>query len=310
MPKKRTVGKSTVTPCKHDLLNKILGREAGVLTRLPAVANAFWFDLTAGDGVPASGASHGSQEPNLLADPVHDFRPFSKGCSPGIMLHHAGLLGAKSIRFRLSLNGFEIQSETYVRLLSNLQRELAATGWDRDADSMSMWSKGSVQAHYLCADAREHQPPAEAMLSDSVVFIYNDPNSIADWCLTPEFIQACPRLTTSLSTLGCNANGLKRLPREKREEWFKRTELIAGALQPWHDLCLYSVGNADQWAYLISAPKKWSAGITEDCKKAHQKSGISKSPEIAWLRQDESAFRQLEEKLFLTKRELDDTEDQ
>lgn len=310
MPKKRTVGKSTVTPCKHDLLNKLLGREAGVLTRLPSVANAFWFDLTAGDGVPTSGASHGCQVPDLLDGKFHDSRPFAKGCSPGIMLHHAGILGAKPIKFKLNLNGFEIQSETYVRLLSNLQKELAATGWKRDSDSLSLWSKGSVQAHYLCADARLHQPPKEAMLSSSVVFIYNDPNSIADWCLTPEFIQACPPFTTSLSTLGCNANGLKRLPFEKREEWFKRTELIASALQPWHDLCLYSVGNADQWAYLISAPKKWVAGITEDCKKAHQKSGVNKPPEIAWLRQDESAFKRLEEKLFLTKRELDNTEAQ
>jgi len=309
MPKKRTVGKSAVTPCKHDLLNKILGREAGVLTRLPDVAKAYWFDLTAGDGVPASSSS---DSPDLLAGLVHDSRPFSKGCSPGIMLRHAGLLGAKPIKFKLSLNGFEIQSETYVRLLSNLQRELAATGWDRNPDSLDTWTKGNVRACYQCADATGCRPPEDALRSDSIVFIYNDPNSIKDWSLTPEFIMACPPRTTTLSTLGCNAGGLKRASREKREEWFEHTELIAGALQPWHDLCLYSVGNASQWAYLISAPKEWRSRITEECKQAHQKSGVSRPPEIAWFRESASAFRDLEEKLFLTKeeRELESTEAQ
>lgn len=307
MPKRRSVGKSTVTPCKHDLLNRILGREAGALTRISAVRQVYWYDLTAGDGVPSSGASHGLVEASLLPGVLHNSRPFAKGCSPGIMLHHAAIFGTKQLK-PLVLNGFEMQPETYIRLLSNLRRELGEKGWETSEDSAPCWQIGSAVAQYHCADARSYSPEPEASLSTSAVFIYNDPNSIAEWCLTEDFISRCPKFTTSLSTLGCNASGLKRLPREKRELWFERTELIAAALQHWHDLCLFSVGNADQWAYLISAPKSWRAEITEDCLKAHTKSGILKEPEVKWLREDIDGFKRLEEKLFLTKKELSEDE--
>ena len=265
--------------------------------------------MTAGDGVPVSGALHGTGMPDLLDGLVHNSRPFATGCSPGIMLHHAGLFGASN-RKTLTLNGFEIQPETYVRLLANLRRELPHKGWVADEDAAPCWINGSASVQYHCADARTCLPPPEATMSSSAVFIYNDPNSIAEWCLTNEFVAACPEFTTSLSTLGCNANGLKRLPREKRKLWFERTELIAASLQPWHDLCLFSVGNADQWAYLISAPKVWRDKITEDCQKAHVKSGIAKNPEIFWLRSDRDGFKRLEEKLFLTKKELTEEEGQ
>lgn len=204
----------------------------------------------------------------------------------------------------LIVNGFEIQPETWVRLQSNLKRELQCNGWQQAKDGTPCWEIGSALAQYQCADAKTIIPQLDAQRSTSAVFIYNDPNSITQWCLTKEFISLCPKFTTSLSTLGCNANGLKRVQRETREQWFERTELIASALQPWHDLCLFSVGNADQWAYLISAPVEWREQITADCRKAHAKSGIAKNPEVKWLRADKSAFRRLEKKLFLTKAEL------
>lgn len=308
MPSKRKVGKSQVTPCKHDLLNKLLGREAGVLTRLSTVKQAFWYDLTAGDGVPVSGTPQSQATPDLLDGIVHNSQPFARGCSPGIMLHHAGIFGARNQK-PLVVNGFEIQPETWVRLQSNLRRELVHNGWQQTEEDSPCWTNGSALAQYHCADAKAIVPPPEAQLSTSAVFIYNDPNSITQWCLTEEFMALCPRFTTSLSTLGCNANGLKRAPRATRDQWFERTELIASALQSWHDLCLFSVGNADQWAYLISAPKEWRVQITADCFKAHSKSGIAKDPEVEWLRADSSAFRRLEKKLFLTKSELTEEDD-
>lgn len=307
MPSKRKPGKSQVTPCKHDLLNKLLGREAGVLTRLANVKRAFWYDLTAGDGVPVSGTPQKQMSSDLLDGIVHNSQPFARGCSPGIMMHHAKFFGTRSQK-PLIINGFEIQPETWVRLQANLRRELGREGWHQTDDETPCWKTGCALAQYHCADAKTTIPQPEARLSDSAVFIYNDPNSITQWCLTEEFISLCPKFTTSLSTLGCNANGLKRAPRETREQWFERTELIASALQPWHDLCLFSVGNADQWAYLISAPKEWRKQITADCSKAHLKSGIAKDPEVEWLRADPSAFRRLEKKLFLTKAELTEEE--
>ena len=200
MPKKRSVGKSTVTPCKHDLLNRILGREAGALTRMPAIKRVYWYDLTAGDGVPSSGASHGRSEVSLLPSAFHHARSFAKGCSPGIMLHHAAIFGTKQLK-PLVLNGFEIQPETYVRLLSNLRRELGEKGWDASEDSAPCWQIGSAVAQYHCADASKCSPEPEASQSTSAAFVYNDPNSIAEWCLTEDFISHCPKFTTSLSTL-------------------------------------------------------------------------------------------------------------
>jgi hypothetical protein len=300
---KRNVGKSQVTPCKHDLLNKLLGREAGALTRIPSVKQAFWYDLTAGDGVPVSGVPQNEATLDLFDGAVHSSRPFGTGCSPGIMLRHAAFFGARNQK-PLIVNGYEIQPETWARLQSNLRRELSHQGWQQLEENLSSWSNGSALAYYHCADAKTIVPQPEARLSGSAVFIYNDPNSIAQWCLTEEFMALCPKFTTSLSTLGCNANGLKRAPRATREQWFDRTELVASALQPWHDLCLFSVGNADQWAYLISAPKGWREQVTANCYKAHEKSGIAKQPEIQWLKADPDEFRSLEKKLFLTKSEL------
>lgn len=274
-----------------------------MLGRVPRVKRAFWYDLTAGDGVPVSGTPQSEPTLDLLNGVVHSSQPFIRGCSPGIMLHHAGIFGARNQK-SLVVNGFEIQPETWVRLRLNLRKELNHIGWQQTGEDCSSWSNGSALAHYHCADAKAIVPQPEARLSTSAVFIYNDPNSITQWCLTEEFMALCPEFTTSLSTLGCNANGLKRAKRETREQWFERTELIASALQPWHDLCLFSVGNADQWAYLISAPLEWRDRITADCHKAHAKSGIAKRPEVEWLKADSDAFRRLERKLFLTKSEL------
>jgi len=259
--------------------------------KLSHIKQVFWYDLTAGDGV------------------AYSSRSFENGCSPGIMLHHAGLFGAHNKK-PLVVNGFEIQSETLSRLQRNLRNELSQTNIEGKVwvNNELQWNLGSAKAQYQCTDAKTIVPQLDAQRSTSAVFIYNDPNSITQWCLTEEFISLCPKFTTSLSTLGCNANGLKRAPRETREQWFERTRLIASSLQHWHDLCLFSVGNADQWAYLISAPVEWREQITADCRKAHAKSGITKNPEVEWLKADKSAFRRLEKKLFLTKAELTEEE--
>ncbi len=66
-----------MTPCKHYLLDKILGSEFGVTSR-PQFDNLSAYiviDLTAGDGVPVT------RDGELI--PV-----FNEGCSPGICLKH------------------------------------------------------------------------------------------------------------------------------------------------------------------------------------------------------------------------------
>lgn len=264
-----------MTPCKHDLLNKLLGREAGTLKSNTLGLDQYAIvDLTAGDGVPYG------------AD-------FHQGCSPGIITKHAEWI---SLNTNVAANVLliEKQEKTYATLASNLRNQALP----RDA-------KSSLFIELHCGNSKEFrfvQAPA------SGAFIYNDPNHIEDWCLTPELLHSAPKFTTSLSTLGCNVGGMKRLDLDRRREWFYRVELISETiLQGWHDACLLAVGGCDQWAYLITAPAKWRDRITQDCMTAATKiQGRDAEPRIAWRNQDPSAFYQLERFLFLTKQEFSD----
>lgn len=271
MPKRAIVGKSGVTPCKHDLLNKLLGREVGTLraNRLD-IANYLIVDLTAGDGIPYAG------------------KTFWKGCSPGIILHHTKYVYSQT-KVNCSVLMLEKQHETWLELLANIQ---------------SQYDNEEVMINALCADSKTYDF-SELDFEDQAVFIYNDPNHIEDWCLTPQILARAPKFTTSLSTLGCNVGGMKRLDLDKRELWFDRINMVTKSIvQPWHDACLLSVGGADQWAYLMTAPAKWRDQITSDCLAAASKmEGREADPQIAWFKQDPSTFLSLQKYLFLTKAE-------
>lgn len=277
MPKRAIVGKSGVTPCKHDLLNKLLGREVGTLTRNPLGLTSYSIvDLTAGDGVPYE-------------------NKFTLGCSPGIILKHAYFLASKarpgSMRARVLL--IEKQDLTFESLAANVKRGMD----DLHQHPLPNWLKVDLQH----SDAKEFEFSAGV----DAAFLYNDPNHIEDWCLTAEMLASAPRFTTSLSTLGCNVGGMKRLDLDRRELWFERINLVtASIVQPWHDACLLSVGGADQWAYLITAPAKWRDRITADCLAAASKmQGREADPQVAWFKQDPAAFLFLQKYLFLTKAE-------
>jgi len=252
-------GKSGITPCKHFLLNRLLGREMGVLSRgMPPVREALLYDLTAGDGIPYISGD----QPELLPDLA-----FRDGCSPGIFLRHADWLVNRN-RIAVTLTACEKQAVTHSELIKNTTAWLIGNGWTEL--SRGVHAKGYGEVYYLHANSQELQPPL--INRDAACFIYNDPNHIEDWSLTPEFVRNCPKFTTSLSTLGCNVGGLKRIDEGKRREWFMRVEVLCESLlQSWHDACLFSVGGADQWAYLITAPSKWRDEITAECFQAAQK---------------------------------------
>jgi len=271
MAKRAIVGKSGVTPCKHDLLNKLLGREVGTLkANKLGVLDYLIVDLTAGDGVPYTG------------------KEFRKGCSPGIILHHAEYLATKTC-VQANVLLLEKQEATYLELVANIK-------------SQQSDFKGYASLNVFCRDSKTwdfYQNFTDA------AFLYNDPNHIEDWCLTPAMLATAPKFTTSLSTLGCNVGGMKRLDLDKRELWFDRINMVTGSIvQPWHDACLLSVGGADQWAYLVTAPTKWRDQITSDCLAAASKmEGREADPQIAWFKQDPAAFLALQQYLFLTKAE-------
>jgi hypothetical protein len=293
--KSRAPGKSGVTPCKHDLLNKMLGRELGVLSRgiLP-VERALFYDLTAGDGAPYVVKS---EEP-LFPDEV---RPFEQSCSPGIFLRHL-TWGSERVSIPIHLSATEKQAATHSKLVSNAGHWLNAHGWG--STDLGRHARGVATVDLLHANAREIEPPGNG--AHASAFVYNDPNHIEDWSLTPEFLRGCPQFTVSLSTLGCNVGGLKRIQEESRREWFMRVELLCDCLlKNWHDACLFSIGGADQWAYLITAPLKWRDRITEDCLAAATKleKKISAEPQVVWRKEDPGGFYEIERFLFLTRDE-------
>lgn len=276
MPKRAIVGKSGVTPCKHDLLNKLLGREAGVLKSNPLRFSKYAIvDLTAGDGVPYR-------------------NEFTLGCSPGIILKHAYWIACNTKTILDTQVLFiEKQPATYDALSTNI-----TAGWQKMLVKPTKWHIG-ISAK--CQDAKDFLFPKWA----DAAFIYNDPNHIEDWCLTPEMLASAPEFTTSLSTLGCNVGGMKRLDLDRRELWFDRINMVTSSIvRPWHDACLLSVGGADQWAYLVTAPTKWRDQISGDCLAAAGKmEGREADPQIAWFKQDSAAFLALQQYLFLTKAE-------
>lgn len=274
MAKRALVGKSGVTPCKHDLLNKLLGREAGSLKKNPLNLQRYGVvDLTAGDGMPFGDN-------------------FFTGCSPGIILKHCVFIATHSTIEAKALF-IEKQPETYAKLRSNLE-----TGFQQVHGKF----RGSMSVDAECADSKLFRfPPG---LIDGA-FLYNDPNHIEHWCLEPDALASAPKFTTSLSTLGCNVGGLKRIDLDRRELWFDRVNMVtASIVQPWHDACLLSVGGADQWAYLITAPSVWRDRITSDCIAAATKiQGREASPRVAWFKAQPSDFLSLQRFLFLTKTE-------
>lgn len=290
------VGKSGVTPCKHFLLNRLLGREAGVLSKgMPPVREALFYDMTAGDGVPYISVEQ--QEIGIDA-----LRQFNDSCSPGIFLRHIHWLATRTTR-PVQLTGFEKQSITHAELVRNTTEWLESAGWHQVERGVHTHAAALIR--YLHANAQDARPPG--INRNASCFVYNDPNHIEDWSLTPAFVQNCPKFTTSLSTLGCNVGGLKRIEEDKRREWFIRVEVLCDALlQRWHDACLFSVGGADQWAYLITAPEKWRDEITKECMLAASKleKKITAPPQVVWRKRDPNGFYELERFLFLTKDEL------
>jgi len=150
------VGQSGVTPCKHFLLNALLGQEAGVIGRgnLPQCDSAYWVDLTAGDGAATQ-----------VAEP-------EKSCSPAIFARHCAFVAK---------HGKPIQAHLYERASTNYSKLVDAldTVWLEQYPD----AKGSLFTHNV--DSSNLQLD---LGSRTACFLYNDPNSIDDWAFTREFL--------------------------------------------------------------------------------------------------------------------------
>ncbi len=269
------VGKSHRTPFKHFLLNALLGREAGIFSHCPNKTHARadpWhvIDMNAGDGD-------------------------GELSSPGVIAKHAIYARGYGVPVRVTL--IERAEATFHRLLGNVPvREdgypLLTGGW-LSRGFPCQWELFEC----LHLDSRLYRVPREH--EHQAVFVHSDPNSLADWCLTPEVIETFTETTTMLATLGCNVGGLKRLSAEERIGWFDHVSRITDSMPNYHDAVLISLdSDPAQWAYLVRAPSKWTERVMESALGGAKRAGLRLS--MGSLRQSAAEFIRLERELFLT----------
>lgn len=264
------VGKSDRTFGKHRLLKKLTGRLTGAFTRIRFLECPFFYiDLCAGDGSPSF---------------------FSEESSPKILQGHANFL-----KERYGENGSVV-----------ILVEQDAATFDRLKQSPH--AKNAYLIHGNSKSPEVIATIAEIIKEkgsvNSPCFVHNDPNKVSDFAITPELLAVLPRYTTSLTTMGCNVGGLKRLEFDSRLPWFQNVNLLAQQVRAvnCHNAYLASLHqDKSQWAYLVTCPDKWKADIADDVEKAFRywKHGL----DTAWLSEPEK-FDALIRSLFLTKKEI------
>jgi hypothetical protein len=201
---------------------------------------------------------------------------FDRQTSPGIMIRHAEWLRNQ---------GIPVQVMLFERSLQN-----AAMLEERVAGRADIFAKSSAQ-----------MDPIQWRQNEDLVFISNDPNTIADWALPPALLSA-PSLTTVFSTLGCNVGGLKRLPRDQRRVWHDHIRDQVGLLQGWHDAMLCRlINDASQWAYLVNSPTKWRKELEQAFRSSFDRVGYETRTD--WLKTGRAGFDDSIDQLFLTKDE-------
>jgi hypothetical protein len=263
------VGESERSRFKHHLLEKIVGKTTGVASRLD-VTNTVFIDACAGDGLPNS---------------------FSGISSPAIF--------AKNIRYlatagKKPVHGYFIESSraTFNQLKFSLQRIEDSLGFPDLLDHVSL-----LKADYRAA---ETAALLTELTSNSVCFLYVDPNHVNDVELSKELLGQLPALTTFFVTLGCNVGGLKRAVPEERQAWFDRIKaILEGLVAPRHDACLvWLEGDPSQWAYLLSVVNTWRP-TTEIILRV-----LRKQWSIGWIWQSDQNFLPALQERFMTNDEL------
>lgn len=277
---KPNVGRSWRTPIKHDYLCSVVGQEVGAIAHLGAHRGT-WYDLTAGDAALIPGEM------------------WHRACSPGILAYYA----AQS-RIPVQVRLHEIQAATYDRLLGNLASYLPALGYNTAGPNA--WTHpgndSTVTAHNISG--------AHADVTDidrnAAVFVVNDPNAIVDWAMRDSFtaeIATRTGLSRSLSTMGCNPAGLKRLTIGERIKWFATVREQQQSLPDYRDLSLAALDQDEaQWAYLVATSDKWRSKTDQAARKSAK--SCNRSVSIAWWRQNRDGFDDILLRLFLQKSEL------
>lgn len=154
------------------------------------------------------------------------------------------------------------------------------------------------------SDARNFLlPPLNPM---QAVFVHCDPNNVHQTPLTKEFVSTFTKCTMYLVTLGCNADGIKRLPLDQRQGWHDYVAMLTDVLPPWHDAILFwLVKDSAQWAYLCNVPAKWKDQTIELATSSRVAKSWKKGVGGISLRSNRRRFAEELNRLFLTKEEMD-----
>ena len=259
-----TVGKSHRTPFKHFVLDKTLGSWAGRIA--PGYIKFIWgdmhiVDLCAGDGEPGE---HGLSSPQII----------DKHASWSV-----NEMRRRGSRSRVHVTLIEKNAHTCDKLKSNI----SATGF--------------YNLNVVNGDAREFT--LEVGSKNEAAFINADPNNIKQMPLAEPLVDSFPKLTTMTLTLGCNVGGVKRRPREEREEWFEYVRMCAGKMRSYHDAIICRVVRDDaQWAYLSIIPSADTNKYIPILKKEgarHFDHGV----DVVSFRSNNDIFWRQVDKLFL-----------
>lgn len=280
MPRGAGVGRSEQrTPAKHDLLNSVLGREVGVGACRSKFSDLAWYDLTAGDGAAI------------------DREEWHRGCSPGLFAAHARYTVPGVSPKPVIVHMYERAAGTYVQLVENLSARLPELGYAPIGDGL--WQRGRVSLSVHHAEA--HTATTAHVGARTAVMLVNDPNNVDQWACPAGLLSDLNRRSPYVclvSTMGCNAAGLKRLHLTERMRWYDHLNAQLAARAPWHDCYLAAVErDASQWAYLITAPASWREQVSKGAHKAFRAHGLSLDD--AWLGETPDRFRVIVDRLFL-----------
>lgn len=280
MSKHLDVGRSWRTWAKHELMCSFVGQEVGAASRMRDIQRHGWIDLSAGDAANADGVE------------------WKKGCSPGILASYA-LSSNKPTEVVLH----EIQPATFDRLVANLNEHLPNLGYTQQGPAL--WQAGDLVT-VRAFNASGHLASVGFVQRTDAVLVLNDPNAITEWAMRDTFAQEIADRTPwfrSLSTMGCNPAGIKRLNLQERRAWFGLVGAQQRALPRYRDLLLAAIERDEaQWAYLMSTAERWRGSTESVVKTAFKK--IGRTAAMSWFGRDPRLFEETKKTLFLTKKEL------
>jgi small nuclear ribonucleoprotein (snRNP)-like protein len=249
---KGSPGTSNRTPMKHDVLNKMISKEAGMYSApMFHYRQAIWADVCAGDGTKIT------QDAN---------------CSPELFIKHAANVLKNSQGFDHTIYLVEKKASTYATLLQSVDRYMnqylrelrrfPESDCDTTRTSISRTfinelNDCTLTIKTIHADSKtEKVIDWEQLNRQDLAFINNDPNNVEDFAIDPaEYEQVAKNgvWVQQFSTLGCNPSGLKRRPFEGRLIWYQNIAATIEASPEWHKPIMFAFGNdKSRWGYMIT----------------------------------------------------------